>query len=63
MPKPLTPPDDEFGINLPDFIAIHGTTFVVLVHLILAHQPEGFLPLFLIDYVLKDYVLITVSYV
>ena len=46
MPKLLTPPDDELGINLPVYF-IGLLIYLIFYVSLLAHLPEGFLPLFL----------------
>ena len=41
MPIPLTPPDDEVGISIPDYVIIHKGYFYYYIH-IMAHLPFCF---------------------
>ena len=53
MPKLLTPPDDELGINIPVCFILRATFKFCLI----TGPPTRRLPTFVpIDYVLKDYV-------
>jgi hypothetical protein len=38
MPIPLTPPDDEVGIGIPDYIVIYRGYFYYYIY-IMAHLP------------------------
>ena len=42
MPIPLTPPDDEVGINIPDYVIIHKGYFCFYDIHIMAHLPFCF---------------------
>ena len=41
MPIPLTPPDDEVGIGIPDYVIIYKGYFYYDIH-IMAHLPFCF---------------------
>jgi hypothetical protein len=59
MPKPLTPPDDELGIDIPVYLVICEGFYLFIIFNILfsTGPPARRLPTFIyIDYVLKDYV-------
>jgi hypothetical protein len=51
------------SVSMYQSIFIYEGYFHIYFVYLLAHLPEGFLPLFYIDYVLTDYVLTLVSYV
>jgi hypothetical protein len=65
MPKPLTPPDDELGIYVPVSFTMRAT--YIFYSCFLNGPPAIRFPtlvfLFILDYVLRNYVLHLVSYV
>ena len=54
MPIPLTPPDDEVGIGIPDYVIIYKGYFYYDIH-IMAHLPFCFRLCQLYDYVYLYY--------